>query len=113
MKIVTVACAPVMLLCALPLMATKKPAPVDTEFTVEFVSISGNLCSLSVRDAFGATYWATGWAYECGAIRSKDTLRGHFENVAGYLDLYIDKGYKDKKGREKYSHPFTVNTKTQ
>lgn len=111
MKLKFVAVWLLVLLGSSLLVANKQPA-ADQRFTVYSVSISGNDCILSVKDESKVIYYTTGWDYDCSSIRSGETLLGHF-GMAGYRSIWFDKGYKDKKGREKYTHPFAINTQEQ
>jgi hypothetical protein len=71
------------------------------------------MCTLSMKDPAGATYWMSGWASVCETIHSADGLIGHFEEASGITFFYLDLRYQDKKGRKVYSRPFTVTTKWQ
>ena len=98
--------ATVLLLGSSSLMAMgAKQAPfVDTPYTVLSVNITYGDCTVDIKGGGGIVYHMQGWVSECRVILSGETLKGHFNSDF----FYFDRGYKDKKGREEYTRPYTL-----
>ena len=87
-----------LMLISIPLMAKEKPVPITERFTIQYVSISSDICLLTVKeekaDSEGIIYSVEGIAASCVGWKSNT-------GMAGYVDLphktlYLDAGLSNR-----------------
>jgi hypothetical protein len=89
-----------LMLITIPLMAKEKPIPTtETErFTIQYVSISGDICLLTVKeekaDSEGIIYSVEGLAGGCIGQKTNTGTAGYFDQA--HKRFYLDAGISNR-----------------